>query len=262
MNKKGHSVPDISPIIRKLKATLQDRQADLSRLALSFSKLKDDLVRVKREHDIRIGSILSEIDELDYDLFHFRKVKDLMEKGLSFEDAETLVKQREDTEFKRHAQAADVSEEEIPKAPPIAREDAAELKRLYRKLAHKFHPDVQDGQEEKMKIINRAYAEGNLETLRAMDRDDEFIESPDLTVEALQERIESLEGMIVRLRQKQAAFRRSEWFAWKKELERAEKEDRDLLAEKERLMRTDLAKKKQELARLKRSLAQRSGKDV
>ena len=40
------------------------------------------------------------------------------------------------------------------------------MKFIYRKLAHEFHPDKANGNEEWMKKINEAYTEGDLETLR------------------------------------------------------------------------------------------------
>jgi curved DNA-binding protein CbpA len=48
-----------------------------------------------------------------------------------------------------------------------------ELKKLYHKLAKKFHPDLNGGDCEMMKKLNIAYAEGDIETLRAMDAEEE-----------------------------------------------------------------------------------------
>ncbi len=51
-------------------------------------------------------------------------------------------------------------------AENIKRNKKEEISFLYRKLAHKFHPDKIDGDEELMKKINKAYTKGDLETLQ------------------------------------------------------------------------------------------------
>lgn len=53
----------------------------------------------------------------------------------------------------------------------IKKSEREEIKYLYHKLAHKFHPDKTSGNEEIMKKINKAYADGDLETLRTLDQD-------------------------------------------------------------------------------------------
>jgi len=53
----------------------------------------------------------------------------------------------------------------------IKKSEQEEVKYLYHKLAHKFHPDKTNGNEEMMKKINKAYADGDLETLRTLDQD-------------------------------------------------------------------------------------------
>lgn len=44
--------------------------------------------------------------------------------------------------------------------------DDPEMKELFRKLAHKYHPDKKGDDEKKFKRINAAYREGDIEALR------------------------------------------------------------------------------------------------
>lgn len=62
-----------------------------------------------------------------------------------------------------------MEEKDIKSRKSISEE---ELKKIWRKLAHKFHPDKANGNEEMMKKINKAYAEGDLEILRSIDQNE------------------------------------------------------------------------------------------
>lgn len=68
---------------------------------------------------------------------------------------------------------------------------------MWRKLAHKYHPDKVGGNEEMMKKINKAYAEGDLETLRTIDQSGTGNGVEAQTIEALKSKLTGLEISIV-----------------------------------------------------------------
>lgn len=250
--------PAESPVVKRLRALLVKKKQEQVRLERRLEALKDELLDVKHEHDVRIGRLHHESDMLDYSLFEVRKIRDLVDKGYSYADAKKLVEERTFAEFaKQKAAEEDAAGEELPPEEiKPKRNESAELKRLFRKLAHKFHPDLEGGDAEKMKIINQAYADGNIEKLQSLDRDDDE-EAPDysgIAPDELSSHLDSMERIIVRLKQRLRAFTRSEWYILKTEIVKAKKEEQDFFANWEKRIMGEISKKKKELARLRRGL--------
>jgi len=142
------------------------------------------------------------------------------------------------------------------KIKPAIRE---ELKKLWRQLAFKFHPDLVIGDEEKanrekmMKRINEAYARGDIATLRTVSEEgdpEEEYNSSDITMQELERGLMDTEACIRRMRQKLLAFKRSEWYAWKEGIEKAKKKKQDFFAIHEKNTRKSVKEKEKELAKL------------
>ena len=248
-------LPDESPITRELRKRFDEKRLELARLERRLDKLKTELLAIKHEHDVRIGSLLRESDQLDYDIFEARKIQDLLDRGYSQSDAKKLVEERAFAEFMKARAAAEAENdsEALRGAAPSNKKlkEKGELKKLFRKLAMKYHPDRAQGDEEKMKEVNRAYAEGNIEALRALERDEQ-VEVPILDNETLERHISSIENAIDRLKQRFRAFTRSEWFLLKKELQKAKKEEQDLFADWEKRLMAEITQKKRTLTGLRK----------
>jgi len=144
---------------------------------------------------VKVGRLYLKLDEVDLEILKFKKIEDLIGKGFSFEEAQKVVEEtlrRRREQIKEEYKKLDEEEKDIESRKDISEEDKAELKKLWRKLAHKYHPDKANGNEEMMKKINKAYAEGDLETLRAIDQNEVGTDIEVKTIEALKNKLAGL----------------------------------------------------------------------
>ena len=245
---------------RELQEAILEKEKLLIELIEEIEHFKIDLSVVKQEYDIKIGRLYLKLDETDLDILKFKKIEDLINKGFSFEEARKVV---EDSLRKRREQIEEEykklndEEKDIEKRKTISQEEQEELKRLFHKLAHKFHPDLIGGDDTMMKKINKAYADGNLETLRAINQG-EGLGSVDIkTIEELKNKLVNLEESIKKALYEQEQLKRSEWAILKESIEKAKKQERDILSELAEKVLEDIAKKKNLLDELKKKYGQR-----
>ena len=245
---------------RELQEAILEKEKLLMELIEEIEHFKIDLSVVKQEYDIKIGRLYLKLDETDLDILKFKKIEDLINKGFSFEEARKVV---EDSLRKRREQIEEEykklndEEKDIEKRKTISQEEQEELKRLFHKLAHKFHPDLIGGDDTMMKKINKAYADGNLETLRAINQG-EGLGSVDIkTIEELKNKLVNLEESIKKALYEQEQLKRSEWAILKESIEKAKKQERDILSELAEKVLEDIAKKKNLLDELKKKYGQR-----
>jgi hypothetical protein len=245
---------------RELEKAISEKEKALNKLIDEVEQLKIDLTIVKQEYEIKVGRLYLKLDEVDLEILKFKKIEDLISKGFSFEEAqkvveETLKKKRE--QIKEEYKKLDEEEKEVESRKIISTEEKEELKKLWRKLAHKFHPDKVNGNEEMMKKINKACAEGDLEILRAIDQNEAVADIEVKTIEALKSKLARLEKSINKISQEIEQLKRSEWYILKENIEKAKKKNRDLLKELAEKLLTDIAKKENQLDELKKKYGQR-----
>ncbi len=243
---------------RELQQAISEKEKLLIELVEEIEHFKIDLSIVKQEYDIKIGRLYLKLDETDLEILKFKKIEDLINKGFSFVEAQKVIK---DTLKKRHEQIEEeykkLNEEEknIEKRKTISQEEKEILKKLYYKLAHKHHPH-KGGDEQMMKKINKAYADGDLETLRAIDQG-AVIGNVDLkTIEELKNELARLEESIKKVLGEQEQLKHSEWAILKESIEKAKKQKRDILSELADKVVEDIAKKENQLADLKKKYGQ------
>lgn len=245
---------------RELEKAIFEKEKILNRLIDKLEQLKIDLTMVKQEYEIKVGRLYLKLDEVDLEILKFKKIEDLISNGFSFEEAqkvieETLRERRQ--QIKKEYKKLDEEEREVESSKTISTEEKEELKKLWHKLAHKFHPDKANGDEEMMKKINKACAEGDLETLRAIDQNEAVADFEVKTIEALKSKLARLEKSINKISQEIEQLKRSEWYILKKNIEKAKKKNRDLLKELAEKLLTDIAKKENQLDKLKKKYGQR-----
>ncbi len=256
---KSNSAIDEPLEKRELEKTISEKERALNELIEEIEQLKIDLTAVKQEYDVKVGRLYLKLDELDLEILKFKKIEDLINKGFSFEEAQKIV---EETLKKRREQIEDEykklneEEKEVESRKNISEEEKDELKKLWRKLAHKYHPDKVGGDEEMMKKINKAYAEGDLETLRAIDQNGAENDIKTQTIEALKNKLAGIEISIKKNHQEYELLKKSEWFILRENIEKAKKHGRDILSELADKVLSDIAKKENQVGELKKKYGQ------
>lgn len=259
MNEEPKTALDESSEKRELERAILLKEKKLNALIDEVEQLKIDLIVVKQEYDVRVGRIYLKLDELDLEIIKFSKIADLISGGLSFEEAlkvveETLKKKREQIEEEYNR--LDEDEKDIEHHRDLSEEDRSELKKLWRKLAHKYHPDKTNGNEEMMKKINKAYVEGDLEALQVIDRDEAGEDVEVTTIEALKNKLAALEGSINKISKEFKQLERSEWYLLKENIEKAKKQKRDILNELADKILTEILNKEHQVTELKNKYGQ------
>lgn len=246
---------------RELDHAIAEKEKLLVALLEEIEQLKIDLSILKQEYDIKIGRLYLRLDEVDLEILRFKKIEDLLDKGFSFSEAQKIV---EETLKKRHEQIGeeykklDEEEKDIEGRKTISEEEREELKKLWRKLAHKFHPDLAKGNEKMMKKINKAYTEGDLGTLRAIDQGEASAVGIEVkTIEALKNKLAKLKKSIEKVSIELEQLKHSEWYILKENIEKAKRQKRDILSELAEKLLTDIAKKENLLSELKNRYGQR-----
>lgn len=244
---------------RELHQAISQKEKELSAILEKVEKLKIDLSLLKQEYDIKIGRLYLKIDELDLEIVKYKRIEDMLEQGSSFWDAQKLV---EETLKEHHEHIKDEyckfdeEEKDFKSHKIISDEEQAELKKLFRKLAHKFHPDLTGGDDSMMKKINKAYAGGDLEALLAIDLEESVVDREVTTIELLKLKLVKLEKSIKRAIEELVILENSEWSILNKNIERTLQQKRNLLDDLKDNILTEIAKKENHLAELKKKYEQ------
>src|SRR5581483_2607193 len=98
----------------------------------------------------------------------------------------------------------------------------AELKKIWKKLLHVFHPDLEQDKNEKkrrteiVKRINHAYKTGDIQTLKNIEEKEYLIleNKKDTKLSSLQENLIELENAIIRWEKQLERLKVSEWYIW------------------------------------------------
>ena len=192
----------------------------------------------------RLEPLTRRLDRLDKEIRTLRKIlRQLHEEWFSADETfdGELYKQWRSSEEAGSAASGEYRYHEAPASPPdqkLSADESANLKRLYRQLARRFHPDFALNEEDRsyrtgiMMAINAAYAVGDLERLEELalepDLQPRLFSDQDMAEALLREwrrcqrRLAEIERELVRLEEHPSAelMRRAE---------EAEKGGRDLL---------------------------------
>lgn len=244
---------------RELQQTISEKEKLLIELVEEIERFKIDLYTIKQEYDIKVSRLYLKLDKTNLEILKFKKIEDLINKGFSLEKSRKIV---EDILKKKHEQIEEeykkINEEEkdIEKRKTISQEEQEELKKLFHKLAHKFHPDLIGGNDAMMKKINKAYANRDLEILRAIDQDEDSVNVEIKTIEELLSKLARLKESIKKALYEQEQLKHSEWAILKENIEKAKKQKRDILNELAEKVIKDIAKKENILDELKKKYGQ------
>jgi chromosome segregation ATPase len=152
--------------LSRLRAALEQAQANLIE---AEARLADELAGVNAfefEFEARVGHLWDKLDALETEIENYNDRIQIIRKGyLSVE-----------RQYQR-AWKAPPTAAPTPPPEPISSDKEARIKRLYRQLARRFHPDLAGDDAErayrtaKMAAINDAYAARSLTELEALARE-------------------------------------------------------------------------------------------
>lgn len=239
-------------IKKQLQASILRKRKVLEIWMEKVESLRMDLELVKNEYNVRIGYLFLKDNQLDLEIIQYRNLKRLMDEGMTYEEA---VKAEEDTfynEILRMQKEQEKMDEErafFEKRNELPATMQEQIKTLWKKLIRKFHPDLvtddaeKEQREEMMKHINKAYAESDLETLLQFENHMHVENAGESTVEKLEMILIETENLIRDQKEEFKLLRESEWYDWKKRIEKGKKERVDIFAELERKLLDDVVKK-------------------
>ncbi len=212
--------------------------------------LKMELELIKNEYTVRIGYLLLKDNQMDLEIIQYKNLKRLMDEGMTYEEA---VKAEEDkfyNEILRMQKEQEKIEEEksfFEKRQELPEEIQEDIKVLWKKLIRKFHPDLVANSQEKevrerlMKQVNKAYTEGDIEALRQLENNMDVESAQEASAQRLEEVLVQTENLIQKTKEDFKDLRESEWYAWKKKIEKSK--GLDVFAELEKKLLDDVVNK-------------------
>ncbi len=266
MSKQTSQVDE--PLLKKqLRAVIVRKKTLLAQLTVQIEITRSELTTIKAEYDRRIGLLYEKLDELDEQIFELKKLHDLLQKKIPLKEAKRLLAERERVQAERESARAEAEEQHhaelTEKAKKMKPTDRDALKKLWRRLAFRFHPDLVHEDNEKkfresmMKRVNEAYARCDLASLKAIDSEETSSEQSlaDATMDELEQSLMDTEACIRRVRQKLKAFKKLEWYSWKKGIEEAKKNNQDFFASLEKNTRKHIKEKEKTITELEKAVS-------
>jgi hypothetical protein len=179
--------PEESEYARYL-GEIETRKERVATLRADIESLKETLSRFEAEYHARVGTRFLELDrvqlaieEYERRILLLRATPDLSPDEAEREVQQTFEAQRaniaDEEETTRRYEEAFEHEQTRPELETV---EATELKRLYRDLAKRFHPDLARTEMERgrraavMQQINQAFQDRNLAALRGLGQASEY----------------------------------------------------------------------------------------
>lgn len=264
MARKKNILVDEPLFKKRIRQVIGRKKKELSDCCTEENELRTELMEIKHLYDTTIGVLYLKIDELDESIFSLRRLRDLLNKDMTLDEAQKVLASRAAAEAeKRETEDARMQEEyeRMTKRGVVGPVQGQELKKLWRKLAFQFHPDlVQDDsekheREQMMQKVNDAYTRGDIAALRMLEScEAEAKADTDSTMEELEQTLLDIESSLKRSRQKMNALRRSEWFAWKEKIAIAKYSETDLFKDLIKKLKYQVGVREKNITSIKKEL--------
>lgn len=237
---------------QNLHKSIEQKKRTLSLWNEKVEMLRMDLEMIKHEYDVRIGYLLLKDNQLDLEIIQLKNLKRLMEEGMTYSEAVAMEEDKFYNEILRmQEEAKRINEEKeiLENRMDVTPEVEGEIKTLWKSLIRKFHPDLvldiqeKHEREQIMKLINVAYAARDIEALEQIALTNTRVSVKEMTAEDLEEELVRLENSIIFVQSEWRELKLSEWFGWKKRIEKAKKTGEDVFAQLEKNLLNDIAKK-------------------
>lgn len=247
---------DIHKEISVWEARLSEKENEASELTIQIQDIKIAMDLFLGEYYSRVGIFYVRLDKLKLRIKEYEyRIAVAQGRKLTPEDLESIETEVDETfsqerhkvddlenEASESAQEYEKHLEDEEKRRPLDREFQQELKKIYRRLALKFHPDKAKDEKQARKFqkifaaIAEAYKKGDLETLKKYMKQAELEEkiakeTPEEKLARLKKDYENILGIIAKLCGELEDLKANETYKLKKKVDEAKKEDRDLLQE-------------------------------
>jgi len=218
--------------LRKKRADLADLEDKLGEKELELATFRAELNAFEAMYMRIVGVKYAELDEIEARIAEAKLQKKPSDKTVQEKATQARAQANESREAT--GQVEETFEKFIP---------SATLKKLYREVAKRIHPDLAEDDSERLKReelmakANRAYQEGDTEKLRAILS--EWEDSPESVkgkgtgaeLVRLIRKIAQVEGRLRTIALEMAQLKESDLHELRKKVEEAENKGRDLLAE-------------------------------
>ncbi|HXS15103.1 MAG TPA: hypothetical protein VN711_03160 [Candidatus Saccharimonadales bacterium] len=241
----------------QLQSAILRKRQQLEEITTKVEMLQLELQLVRHEYHVRIGALVLKDNQLDLEILQLRNLKELMESGMSYAEA---LRHEEDAFYneilrmQKEQEEIDEEKQMLDRRKDVSEEVENEIKKLWKTLIRKFHPDLVLDSAEKtkreaaMKEINRAYAENDLEILKRYENNMEIDDIAISSIERLEKILVDTENRILMTRMEYEELKLSEWYNWKMRKEKAKKRkkeepEEDIFRELENDLLDDITKK-------------------
>ncbi|HSA84360.1 MAG TPA: hypothetical protein VLF20_05770 [Patescibacteria group bacterium] len=234
----------------RLRAVIDKKRIVLEKIVIETEMLKVNLDMARQEYMVKVGSLFNKDNQLDLEIIRLRNILHYMRQGMSYETAVNKIAETyyaEQIELEKEQQRINFEEEIYKKREEKEPSLLVNIKKLWKKLIAKFHPDLTQDTDEKqrrtalMQQINKAYQEGDLEQLQQIDQ--ENLEDHETTIENLEDILLRILKEIELQTQTYKELKQSEWYDWMIKIERAKKKHENIFAETERYLLNDIVRK-------------------
>lgn len=243
---------------QRLRVVIEKKRTILEKIVVKTEMLRMNLDMARQEYMVKIGSLFFKDNQLDLEIIQLKNVLNLMEKGFSHDKAVNQIASTyyaEQLEIEREQEKIRIEEEMYQKREGQQANSLGDIKKLWKKLIAKFHPDLTQDPEEKkrrdeiMKKINLAYQEGDYDKLVQISQ--ENLTEQEQTVDNLEDILFRLMKEIILQTQLYAQLKKSEWYDWMLKIDKAKKKNINIFAETEKQLLDDIVAKMDLIKKLK-----------
>ncbi len=247
------STSQVEQEILAWEARISEKEDKASDLSLQIQDIKVAMNLFLGKYYSRVGTFYVKLDKLKLRIKEYEHRIDVAKgRKLTSEDLESIETEVDETFSQERRKVDDLENEasesakeydrylEQEETQPLEVEFQQELKRMYRRLALKFHPDKAKDEKQVRKFqkifaaIAEAYKKGDLETLKKYmkqaEREERIAkETPQEKLARLKNDYERLLGIITKLQAELEELRADETYKLKEKVERAKENGKDLL---------------------------------
>ncbi|MFO7537413.1 MAG: hypothetical protein R6X32_05050 [Chloroflexota bacterium] len=229
------NIRDLEEILAELRPELVEAEAALAE-QISALNAFDFQVRS------RLGQLTARLNSLTAEITHLRQ--QLRRRAYDWDsgDSPSMAWTTADFDAAESGDYRYMGSSQSPPTQPLAPEATADLKKLYRQLAFRFHPDMADSEEDRayrtqiMMKINAAYAAGDLVALEQLAQEPDLAPlTPDATpqqiAESLYREVGRVRHRLAEIKEELAKLERHERTKLMRRAERAAAAGRNLLTE-------------------------------